>query len=387
MYPVSRRLLSTALAALLCGAASLGTAASAKQLSYAMGMPPGSISAKIGQDYANAVKDYTNGDLTVKVYPLSLLNFAETSAGVRDGMADIGYLLAPYFPAEYPHSNMISEASMLLTLMGKEIHGKEGMAYMGAVSEFTFFHCPECNKEFAQQNQVYTGSTGSSPYILQCTQPVTNLEQLQGKRLRVGASNWSRWAKALGATPITMSANEMHEALSQGVVDCIVLSVPEITNFGLMDTVSDITRVVPGGIFAGTEVTNINRDTWQGLTDDERAALLHAAAITSAATPWVYHQRHEEILKQVKANGGTIHQPSKQLVEKTRAFVREDMKTIANYYQDKYGVQDGKEMLATFRPILEKWVKLVQDVNSRQELVDLYWKEVYSKVDPTTHGM
>lgn len=68
----------------------------------------------------------SDGELTVKVYPLSLLNFAETSASVRDGIADIAYPLAPYFPSEYPHFNMIAGASVMLNLMGGEVRGREG---------------------------------------------------------------------------------------------------------------------------------------------------------------------------------------------------------------------------------------------------------------------
>ncbi|MBA1148191.1 C4-dicarboxylate TRAP transporter substrate-binding protein [Ectothiorhodospiraceae bacterium WFHF3C12] len=383
----TRSFLRVALSGLIGAGALLGSAASAEELRYAMGMPPGSISAQIGEDYAEAVKEYSDGEVTVKVYPLSLLNFAETSAGVRDGIADIGYLLAPYFPSEYPHFNMIAEASMVLTLMGEEVRGREGMAYVGAMSEFVFFDCPECNQDFADQNQVFTGSTGSSPYILQCTEPVTTIEDVKGKRLRVGAASWSRWAEDIGAVPVTMSANEMLEALDQGVVDCIVLSVPEIRNFGLGDTVTDITRVVPGGIFAGTAVTNFNRDTWQSLNDNERAALLRAGAITSAATPWEYHKRHETILAEMEQEGAEVHDPDPALVEEIRAFTREDMETIAENYSDKHGVERGEEMIARFRELLDKWVGLVQDVDSRQELVDLYWEEIFSRVDPATHGM
>ncbi|MFW5824057.1 MAG: hypothetical protein ACOCVV_03725, partial [Marinobacter sp.] len=86
------RLVRALTTSLVIGVAALAANAHARNLSYAIGYPPGSDSAKAAQSYADRVADFSDGELNVKVYPLSLLNFAETSAGVRDGMADIGYL-------------------------------------------------------------------------------------------------------------------------------------------------------------------------------------------------------------------------------------------------------------------------------------------------------
>ncbi|MFL1405160.1 C4-dicarboxylate TRAP transporter substrate-binding protein [Marinobacter sp. M1N3S26] len=381
-------LFCTLSASLLMGGAALATTAHAETLSYALGYPPGSDSAKAAQNYADRVEEFSGGSLTVKVYPLSLLNFAETSAGVRDGMADIGYLLSPYFPSEYPHTNLLAEAAMQLQLFGKEIQGKEGPAYIGALAEYIFFQCEECLEDFHAQNQVITGIASSSNYMLNCSEPVTSQEDLEGKRLRSSGSQWSRWAERFGASPVTLSGNEAYEALDQGVVDCVVISAPDLENLGIIEATTDITTDVPGGVFAGAEITNTNRDRWQSLTDEQRKAMLHAGAYISAEIPWVYHQREAEVLKRAREELGIeLHTASEDLAATTREFVREDMEVIAQYYAKTYGVENGAEMLEEFRPVLEKWVDLVKDVDSQEELAELYWEEVFSRVDPSTHGM
>ncbi|WP_339803853.1 hypothetical protein [uncultured Marinobacter sp.] len=43
-----------------------------------------------------------------------------------------------------------------------------------------------------------------------CRNPVKSLDDLKGKRMRVGAGNWSRWVESVGGVGITMSANEMN---------------------------------------------------------------------------------------------------------------------------------------------------------------------------------
>lgn len=369
---------------IICGAAT----AQGETLRYALGYPPGTDSAKAAENYADRVEKYSEGELKVKVFPLSLLNFAETSAGVRDGMADIGYLLSPYFPAEYPHTNLLAEAAMQLQLFGDEVKGKEGPAYVGALAEYVFFHCDKCNEEFHKQNQVFTGIASSSNYMLNCSQPVTTVKQLKGKRLRSAGSQWSRWAENFGATPVTLSGNEAFEALEQGVVDCVIISAPDLENLGIIDATTDITSDMPGGVFAGAEVTNSNRDTWRRLTDSQRQAMLHAGAHISAEIPWVYHQREAEVLERASSELGiNLHSASEDLVEATRAFVQADMDVIARYYKERHGVENGAEMLQEFRPILEKWVGLMTKVNSQEELAEVYWQEVFSKVNPATHGL
>lgn len=365
-----------------------GGVVEAKTLRYAMGYPPGSDAHKGGENYAKRVEERTGGELKVKVYPLSLLNFAETSAGLRDGLADVGYLLNGYFPAEYPHSNLLAEAAMQTQLLGDAVRGKEGPAYIGALAEYVFFNCPECHDEFTQQNQIFTGVGSSSPYVLNCNKPITSVKDLKGKRLRSAGSQWSRWATSFGATPVTLSGNEAFEALNQGIVDCVIISLPDLANLGVIDATTDITPEAPGGVFAAASVTTVNAESWRSLSDEQREALLWAGAFMSAEIPWVYHERQDDILKSAQEEKGIkVHQASDDLVKATQDFVEKDLEVIVQYYEKNHGVKKGAAMLSEFRPILEKWVDLVQDVGSKEELGELYWNEVFSKVDPSRHGM
>ncbi|MCK7542746.1 C4-dicarboxylate TRAP transporter substrate-binding protein [Marinobacter bryozoorum] len=362
--------------------------AQARQLTYAMGFPPNSDSDVAGQNFAETVSELTDGELTVKVFALSLLNFAETPGGVRDGMADMGYVLTPYFPNQFPHMNLVAEASMLINLMDESLRGREGYAYVGAMAEFVLLNCPDCLADMEKENQVMTSNAGSSPYGLTCTKPVTNREQLEGARLRVAGSHWSRWAQAFGATPVTLSSNEAAEALSQGVVDCVVISAPELTNLGLFEHVTDITMSFPGGIFAGTATTNMNRDTWQSLSESEREAILKAGSRLAAEIPYVYHDRQQKVLERIRdEQGAKLHEADPELLAEIQDFVRADLERMAEFYRTERGVENSAEMLARFEEILEKWSGLVTDVGSHDELAQLYWDEVYSKIDVTTHGM
>ncbi|MDX1820542.1 MAG: C4-dicarboxylate TRAP transporter substrate-binding protein [Paracoccaceae bacterium] len=362
----------------------LSTTADARELTFAIGHPPGSYLITGGEAFAETVAAETGGSLTAKVFPMSLLSMAETSAGLREGLADMGTVMSTYFTAEFPHTNMILDASMMLGGMGPEAAKVAGLAYAAAMAEFILTQCPECNAEFAAENQVYTGAAGTPGYALNCTKPVVTMEDLAGARLRIGGANWARWSDAVGATPVTMSGNEMLEALAQGVLDCIILSVPDVQNFGMGASVKHITMGAPGGVYVAS-LTNMNRDTWLELTAEERSAVMKGAARAAAISTWAYQAGQEDVLSKVAADGVTVHQADPAVIAKTAEFAAADRTALVGLYADK-GVTRGEEMLTAFQALLEKWVGLTQGITGADALADLYWSELYSKVDVATHG-
>src|SRR5690606_3963955 len=124
-----KTLLTTA--TLAAGVFATASANAQTNLRYAVGFPSGAA-PEAARVYAKAVKKYTNNTINLKVYDLSLLNLAEMSSGIKQGMTDIGYVLTPYSPAEFPHMNIATELSML-TAMQDDPTGKAGMAFGGAL--------------------------------------------------------------------------------------------------------------------------------------------------------------------------------------------------------------------------------------------------------------
>lgn len=353
-------------------------------LRYAVGFPSGAA-PEAARVYADAVSKYTNNTVKLRVYDMSLLNLAEMSSGLQQGLTDIGYVLTPYSPAEYPHTNLGSELSMLLALQN-DPSGKAGMAFGGAFAEFIFNHCGECNADFARQNQVFTGTGGSSPYVLLCTKPMRTVEDLAGSRLRAGGAAWARWARQMGATPVSMPGNEIFEAMKQKVVECALLSAPELSGLNLKEVTTDITPEVPGGTFSGS-TTNVNRDVWRKLTPEQRRGLLRAGTVMGAETTYRYFTYAKRDVQQAQAKGTKVHPASPELIKASRAAIEADLPNVGALYAKQHGVKRAAELIEAMRPLVTKWSKLVEPVNSAQELADLYWNEVYSKVDVNTHGL
>lgn len=370
--------------ALIAGMTAASTL-NATTLRFASGYPTGSITSEALEVFQEKLKTYSDGSLDVRIFELSLLNLAETPPGIRDGMADMGVVLTPYFPRDYPNTNMVAEVSMSVEL-GSEPPSQVGLVYTGAMSEYILFHCTDCQDEFDAQNQLFLGSAATPPYSLLCREKIDSMEALAGKNLRTSGAQWARWAEAVGANPITMSVNEIYEGLSQGVVDCSVQSTSELSVFNLFEVIDDITVNYPSGVFSGVGAGNINKQAWQALDNGQREALLKAAASLSAEFSWGYEAGAVENEKISRNQGIGITEASEEMREANRTFIEDDLEGIAANYSERYGVANAPEKIRVFRELLTKWGDLIDNVESGEELAELYWEEVFSKVDASSYG-
>lgn len=363
----------------------LSTASYADTISHATGYPPNSIGANAANSFAEALEEISGGDMSAKVYAGSLLSFSETSPGIRDGMADSGFVLLSYYPSEFPAANLAGELSMLVELEDVP-PSHSGLAYVGAMAEFVFNECDTCVEEFAAQNQVFTGASASSDYMLICNEEVATLDQLQGKRLRSAGPQWARWGEELGATPVTMSVSDAYEALNQGVLDCTISSSVDLDIFKLKEVATDITPAVPGGVYGATAVNNVNKDVWTGLNEQQRKDLLKASAVLGAVISWDYQVGAAKELEAADGYGITVHEASDDLTQATDEFVRNDIDKIAANYKERHGLENAEELAGKFRELLGKWVELTRDVDNVDDLAQLYWDELYSKVDVRSYA-
>ena len=360
-------------------------AAQADTLKVAVGFPPGSASAIGMENFAKYIE--ANSDLKVKVFPLSLLNLKETPPGLRDGIADIGYVLTPYYPAEYAETNLGANLPMLVTT-GEQVPAP-GAAMAGAMLEYVMLNCPDCLAEHKRQNQVYLGGAASTDYVLLCTNPIRTLDDVKGKKIRSGAANFGRWAEHFGATKVSIPGNDIYEAMSQGVIDCAMISAPELTNLQLMDVTKDITLRVPGGVFAGSGTSNVNRDTWMELTPDQRKVMFEAAARLLADISLDYNDLAKKNIADAKAKGIEVIEPPADMLAASEAFVKGDMDVIAEQFTSAYGLENVPAKIDTISALVEKWKGLTKDgpvTEDREALAKLYWDQVFSKVDPGTYA-
>lgn len=367
--------------------AMLGAPAIAQERSLTLtsGFPPGSVPPVAHQALADWAAE--NTDLRLSVTAMTLLSLPETVPGVRDGIADMAYMLTQYHPAEFANSNLAADMTMLTTVgTPTEL---PGVVMSAAFAEYVLFHCPECRQEFANQNQLFLGSGASSAYALMCTSAIETPADLRGKRFRVGGGNFGRWAEHFGGIRVTLPGAEMYEALAQGVVDCSTLSTPELSNWQLYDVVTHVVTGAPGGVFGGVGSNNINIDTWQSLTEEQRGQLLWGSAFVTAGVAVGYHNAAIEAEERAEAEGITIGPAGEELRAASDAFVEADMDVIATQFTSTYGLENVEERMEIVADLIERWKGLLADVDGTDvdAVTEILWDEIYSNVDPAEYGM
>lgn len=361
------------------------SAIQAETLRYSYGYPKQSTVGMVADDWADAIREKTGGDLQIRNFPMALLTLSEAGPGLRDGLADIAYVVGAYAPKDYSRYMLMQD--LMLTLNLRELTGKESLAYAGAVVEYTIKNCPDCLDQFAAQNQVYLSGATSSLNTLMCTRPVQTLDDMRGLKVRFALAGVLRYLGSVGSVALTFPANESFEGLSQGVAHCTVLSMPDLTNMGLQGVVSNITTGFPFGLASSVAVGNVNKEVWAGLDSSKRAALIWGASILSADISWGYYSDAITNEALARDSGINLVQADADLVKSLRDFAEADTATVIDYYRSNYGISDAAEMVAGFGALLDTWVELVQPVSSREELRELFWQRVYKDLDPDSYGL
>ncbi|MAY89437.1 MAG: ABC transporter substrate-binding protein [Pseudooceanicola sp.] len=360
------------------------TAGSAETLRYAIGFPPGGAVTNGIEEFNERLQAET--DLELRVYALSLLDLRETPPGVRDGLADAGYVLTPYYPAEFSESNLPANMSMLATVGTPTPSAAAVMA--GVMTEYILLHCDECQKQFTKQNQVFLGSIGTSEYVQVCNTPIRTIEDIKGKRMRSSVDAMSRWVEHFGGVKVSLPGNDIYEAMSQGVVDCTLISAPELGNLQLFDVTKYITLGLPGGSFSGVGAMNVNLDRWRGLSAQQRADLLRLAPFNSAAITVNYHKAATTDIEIARARGIEIIERPDDMAAATEAFVESDAKTIKQSFSRDFGLENIDAKYKLIEGLVEKWKDLTRDAyDDKEAMTELLWTEVFSKIDPETYGM
>lgn len=370
-----------ALPVILAAALSLGlpATADARELKVGVGLPPSSVGHYGMEVFAKTLKEKSGGELEVKIFPLSLVNITQMYGGIRDGVVDAGFFLPPVFPSELPETQVVIDLAML---------GTNAFAMAGAVTEY-IYSCPECLNERLKANHVYLGSASTGSYAILSTKKITTADELKGKKLRSAAAPWSRWASQFGAVAMNIGGNQIFEAVSQGLIDGTIQSTQELTALRLGDVVKHVTLGVPSGTFHGIDNHNVNRNVWRSLTEAQRRAMMQSAAVSSAALTIRYISENARALAEAQQKGVQVHQAAPDLKARTAAFIESDLATVAQNAEKAYGVKNAAQKVARFRQILAKWEKLTpyKEDWDQNALADIYFREIYGKLDPKSYGM
>lgn len=367
------RLKGAAVAAAALGGLLLSQPGQAKELLYGILAPPTHPAAAQGaKPLFEKLEKETDGKLKWRIVPNGqLLTGAGTLPGLRDGLADGGYLITPYSRSSLPNTNFIYDLFQF---------GSDSAAVAAATAETVLLKCPQCIEEFRRNNVIWLIGLGVSPSKLLCRSEIKSLADVKGMKIKGTGGVEARWIDAMGGVHLNMTMPDAVVAMERGTIDCIIGPTAFIKAYGLWDVVKYIPDPVMG-IFRTMGTLVMNRDSWNRLSDKEKKLIIkHAPRATAMGTIAGYIDDDKVVAKRGVEQGmnfggaGDIEALKIEHRKKDQAVLIEDA--------EKRGVKDPEGLMEAHLADLEKWHAFVEkNGHDIDALSKALWEQVYSKVD------
>ena len=307
----------------------------------------------------------------------ALLGAKPALAGLGDGIADMGMLAMTYFPAEFPNAQLVAD-------MG--LSTPDNLTAMAAAIEYNLLNCDECLQEYANANVIYMGTYSTAPYAIISTTPIRSTADLEGKKMRVPGSLWSRWAQAVGGIEVNVPSAEMFEGLDKGALDIAIQAPGAFRSYQLWDAAKYLTTLNLG-TYHSLSLMTTNRDFWAGLTDEERKVILSDAARVSIDTTIEYTTTDAEVMQELDAHEVELIEPSDEMKADKAAFLEKDVDVIVTNAESAYNVTNAQAKVDTLLGLIEKWSGIVEETGGdRDALIARLNSEVYDKL-PADYGL
>jgi TRAP-type C4-dicarboxylate transport system substrate-binding protein len=325
------------------------------------------------QPMAERLKKETNGTLNWKIVPNGqLLTGPGTLPGLRDGIADGGYLITPYARSDLPNTNFIGDLFQF---------GDNPLAIAAATTETVLLSCPECIDEFRKNNIVWLVGSGFGPSKLLCKRSVRSLADVKGKKVKGTGGVEARWVEAMGGVHLNMTAPDAVVAIERGTIDCMIGPTSWIRAYGLWDVV----RHVPDanmGIFRTMSLLTLNRKVWRDLSPAEKRVMMKEAAWVTANFT-ITGQLGADISAEEEGKKKGIEFGGGKDIDKLRIEHVERDRAVLVTDATKRGVRNAAKLLDNHLADISKWEKITAGMGSDvDKFADAIWREIYAKLDP-----
>lgn len=247
------------LGAFALGLAIAGAPAAATELKLAHFMSPQHpMHQTVMAPLAEAVAEATGGDLTIRIFPAGELGSGPNQQYRRavTGVADIAFNLPQYTPAAF-------QRSVLLHVPGLFDSPQQA-------TDKIWDEIDALAPDFAEV-ELLAFWTNNPAMLFTRNTPVRSLDDVQGMKIRVPDPVSARIVEAWGAVPVSLPATETYNAMSTGIVDATLIGASAVGSYKLQEVTQFATTNVPGSLSTFTLI--MNRAAYEGLTDEQRAAL------------------------------------------------------------------------------------------------------------------
>lgn len=339
--------------------------------------PPHPANGVLYTNFATYLPEESEGRLGTTMLGPEVVNLGQMKDALQSQVAEVGNLLPLYFPADLPNMALAGELSLIPT---------NSQAAAAAMTHY-LVTCEPCMQEMQDFGFVYLGSGASDIYEILSTREIRTAADLEGVRLRSGGAPWARFAEAFGAVPAQMSVFDQFEAVSQGVIDGTMASIADLISFRMVEVITNVT-LLPLGLYQSTSNFTVSQATWDGLSAEDRAAMIRAANRANAdfTNRWG-HTMPAEAEAAAREAGIEIIEADQSLIDALNQHKEDDIARIVELARENFGIEDGQARIDRFLELYAYWEGVANELdNDPVAMAARVQAEVWDNVDPATYG-
>lgn len=250
------------LAAIAFGSTTLlagGAATAQTTLNVSTWLPPTHVqNSVVWPTWAEWVEQATDGRVKVNIEYTSN-NPTQLFQMVEDGVTDAAFSFHGFVPGRFDLQEVVE-------LPGLGVNSEAASAAHWRTYQKHFTESGE--HEGLELLALFAHGQG----VMQTNFPVQKLDDLKGKKIRIGGGVQAEIGKRLGITPVAAPGNKVYELMQTGVVDGVFMPMTEQKAQRLVEVAPYITTL-PTGMYMGSFVMFINPDFLDSLKPEDAAAI------------------------------------------------------------------------------------------------------------------
>ena len=265
----------------------MATGAWAEKWDMPMAYAASNFHSEMGVEFANKVREYTNGDIDITVHPGgSLFGGGDIKRAVQTGQVPIGERL---MSAHANENAMFAWDNLPFVATTYEDNAK-----LWGVAKDTV------NEALAEQNLVALYSCPWPGQGFYFNKAVTSSDDISGLKFRSYNAATAQIAEELGMVPVQVEAAELSQALATGVAEGFISSGSTGYDRKVWEHQSHYYKV---NAWMPRNYVMVNKQVWDGLSDASKAGLEKAAAESGAACAAKSEELANWYFEQLEANG------------------------------------------------------------------------------------
>lgn len=210
--------------------------------------------------FAEEVEELTDGRVSFQIHTGGALGGPqETLDNIVTGIMDVGRGLHGYNAGKY----------RVQTVLHLPFLADGNGAELSKVAQTLYDTFPEIQEEYSDVKPLWIHA--ADPYaIVTKGKPVKSFEDVKGLKLRTPSVEGGEMIESWGATPVSIPAPEIYDALQKGVIDGGVFPIAAIKDFNVTDLVDYVTI---GNFNTSLFYVSMNKNSWDKISAADQELL------------------------------------------------------------------------------------------------------------------